>query len=119
KVDIAAAIANLDISQTVPLLGQREKTLREKCDLVRQDGELTRTRPEQRTFDANEISDIKQLVELEVALGQLIHFRVGLQLPFAIGQGHKSCLTKGPVRQDATRHANLLFGLFKLLAALC
>src|SRR5439155_17116541 len=85
EVNIAAAITNLDIGQSVPLLGQRQKAFRKKCEFVRQHSEFAGTRAEQCSFHADEIANIKQLVELEVAFRKLIHFRVGLQLTFAVG----------------------------------
>ena len=78
KIHIALPVPDLDILKSVPFLGQRKKAFREKHEFGCKDSQFAGTRAEQRSFDADEVADIEQLVELEVSFRKLILLRVGL-----------------------------------------
>src|SRR5205823_9170613 len=84
KVDVALAVSDLDVFQAVPLLRQRQKTFREENQLVCHHRQFARARAEQGSFNANEVTDIEQLVQLKITVGKLVFFRVNLQLAFSI-----------------------------------
>ena len=54
QIQIALAVANLDVRQPVPLLGQRHVALREELEARRPDRQLVRARAEQMAFDADD-----------------------------------------------------------------
>ena len=67
EIEIALAVARLDVRQAVPLLGQRQQALGEKraCDdaqIVSSFVFVRNTRP----FDADVIAEVEQLEDLEV-----------------------------------------------------
>ena len=70
QIEIALAVAGLDVLQAVPLLRQRQEALGEKRDRRGADGQLVGLGPEQRALDADEVAEIEQLGDLEVALRQ-------------------------------------------------
>src|SRR4051812_43907842 len=100
----------------MPLLRQRKKTLCKKGHLRRQHRQLPRTGPKQSAFDADEIADIEQLVQLEIALRQLILLRVNLKLAFAIRQRQESGFPEWTIRQYPSRNPNLLLVVLQILS---
>ena len=118
QVDVALPIADFDVLQPVPFFRQRQETFRQIYQLIRQDGQLSSLRAEQPSFDSDEIPDVEKLVELEIALRELIFFSVDLQLPFAVGQRDEARFSKWPVRQNSSRNADLVLSLFQFLGGL-
>src|SRR5688572_6980463 len=58
EIEIALPIADLDIGQPMPLLGERQMTLREKFDARRPDRELVGPRAEEMPLNADKIAEI-------------------------------------------------------------
>src|SRR5581483_5123328 len=94
EIDISLPVSNLDVFQAMPLLRQRQKTLREKHQLCRQHGQFAGACAKQIALNSNEIADVEEFVQLEVPLGKLILFRVHLQLAFAIRKRDEAGLSE-------------------------
>ena len=61
QVEIALPVADLDVLQAVPLLGQRDEALGEELQPRRPDRQLVRLRAEQVPLDADVVAEIEQL----------------------------------------------------------
>src|SRR2546428_625138 len=59
QVDVALAVARLDVLQAVPLLGQRAQRLGEELEVLDRHRQLALARPEQLAGDADEVTDIE------------------------------------------------------------
>ena len=103
QVEIALAIADLDVLQAVPLLGQRQMTLREELERLRIDRELARAGAEQMTGDANVVAEVEQLEDAEVALRERILANVDLDALPAIGQREEAGFAKAADRRRRGR----------------
>ena len=116
QIDVSLPVPNLDILQAVPFFRQRKKALREKHEFGRQYRQFAGPRAEQRSFDADEVADIEQLVQLEVAFRKLILLCVYLQLAFAVRQRDESGLSKRTIRENPARNTNLVLVVFQFFA---
>ena len=67
QVEVALPVARLHVLQAVPLLRHGEQRLREELQLLRVDAQLAGARAEQVALHADDVADIHQLEELEVA----------------------------------------------------
>ena len=101
QIEVALAIAGLDVLQSVPLLGQRQVALGQEHDAPRPDAQLAGARPEQVPFDADVIAEIEQLEDLEVQFRQRVLADVDLDALEAVGQAEKIGLAEVPDRQHA------------------
>jgi hypothetical protein len=84
EVQIALPVADFDVLQAMPLLGQRQQTLGEELQLRRPDRQLVGPRAKQAPLDANPVAEIEQLEDLEVALGQRVLTDVHLHARAAV-----------------------------------
>ena len=102
----------------MPFLRQGKKTLGQKHQLARQHRQFAGARAEQRAFDADEVADVEQLVQLEVAFGKLILLRVDLKLSLAIRKRKEACFSKRTIRENTSGNTNFdlvvlqFFGVF-------
>ena len=80
QIEVALAVAGLDVLQAVPFLGQRDEALGEELEARRPDRQLVGLGAEQVPFDADEVAEIEQLEEREVALAQRVLADVDLDL---------------------------------------
>ena len=101
EIEIALAVADLDVGQAVPLLGQRQQALREEVQPRRPDRELVGLGAEQASLDADPVAEIEQLVDLEVELRQRVLPDVDLDPRVAVGQHEEVGLAEGADREDA------------------
>ena len=83
QIEIALAVAGLHIFQAVPLFRHGEQRLREELELLDMHAQLAGARAEQIAFDADDVADIEQLEELEIALADRVLLDVDLQ-PLAV-----------------------------------
>ena len=83
QIEIALAVARLDVLQPVPLLGHGEQRLREELELLRVHAQLAGARAEQVAFHADDVADIDQLEQLVIALADRVLLDVDLQ-PLAV-----------------------------------
>ena len=72
EIEIALAIADLDIRQAVPLLRQREQALREEMQTRRPDRQLVGFRPEETSLDADPVAEVQQLEDPKIQLGHRV-----------------------------------------------
>jgi hypothetical protein len=109
QIEIALAVADLDVLQTMPLLGQRQQTLGEELELRCPDRELIRLRAEQASLDAGPVAEIEQLENFEIALRQRVLPDVDLKPRLPVGQHEEVRLAEAANREDAPRgpHLNL------------
>ena len=63
QVDVALAVAQLDVLEAVPLLGQRAERLGEQPELGRRERELAGPRPERLPADADDVAEVEALVD--------------------------------------------------------
>ena len=83
EVDVALAVAQLDVGQAVKLLRQREHGLGEKGQPLDVDGQLAGAGAEEVAGDADVVAQVEQLVEREALLADGVEADVDLQ-PLAI-----------------------------------
>ena len=118
QIEIALAVAGLDVGQAVPLLGQREEALGQELERRRPDRQLVGLGAEQAALDADEVAEVEQLEHREVALGQRVLPDVDLDLRAAVREDQEVRLAEAANRQDAAGGAGArLLGL-ELLAGL-
>ncbi len=79
EVDVALAVANLDVGEAVELLGQCEHGLGEECELLDVDGQLAGAGAEEIAGDADVVAEVEQLVERKALLADGVEAHVNLQ----------------------------------------
>ncbi len=90
QVDIALAVAEFNIGQTVPLLRQRQQVFAEKRDLFDVDAEFAGARAKQISADADVVAEVEQLIELESFFADCIFLDVNLEALAALLQVSES-----------------------------
>src|SRR5690349_19904714 len=80
QVHVALTVTNLNVGQTVPFLRQRQQRLSKELQALRMDRKLASFGPEQVSFHANQVAEIKQLEQIEIALAHRIQPDVDLEL---------------------------------------
>src|SRR5271155_2267471 len=78
EVEIALAEAQLDVDEAMPFFGKREKRFGEQAERSDPDAQLAGARAEHAAFDAHEVAEIEQAVELEGAVAEDIELDVDL-----------------------------------------
>ena len=89
QIEIALAVADFDVGQAMPLLRQRQVALREELDARRPDRQLVGARAEQMPFDADDVAEIEQTEQLEIALRERVLLDVDLNARSAVGEHQK------------------------------
>ena len=100
QVEVALAVARLDVGQPVPLLGQRQVALGQERRAPSPRSSARRARAEQVPLDADVVAEVEQLEDLEVALGQRVLADVDLDALDAVGQDEEVRLAEAADRQD-------------------
>ena len=95
EIEVALPVADLDVGQAVPFLGQRQQAFGEEVQPRRPDRELVRPGPEQVAFDADPVAEVQQLEDLEVERRQRVLTDVDLNLGQAVGQDQEVRLAEG------------------------
>ena len=93
-VEITLAIANLDVLQAMPLLGQRQETLCEEFELCRPDRQLVGLGAKQVSGHADLIAKVEQLRQRVIALAQGVLADVDLEARAAVGDHDEAGLAK-------------------------
>ncbi len=101
EIEVALPVPDLDVTQAVPFLRQRQEALDQELELRDVDRQLVGPRPEQVAFDPDEVAEVEQLEDREVALADRVLPDVGLDLRLAVGDGDEVGLAERPHRQDA------------------
>jgi len=86
QVEIALAVAQLDIGQAVIFLGQRPQRLRQHCQRDGVDGQLAARRPPDPALDADQIADIQEAQQRQVFGGQKVLVAEDLDLAGGVMQ---------------------------------
>ena len=107
QVEIALAIAQLDIFQTVEFFGQREQDFREECQLLGVNAQFSRARAKQIAFDADDVAGIENFVQLVFRLRNRILADVDLQLFARLHQVQKTGFAHAAHGLDASGDAHL------------
>ena len=100
QVEIALAVARLDVGQPVPLLGQRQEALGQELERRGPDRQLVRLGAEDATLDADEVAEVEQLEDREIALGQRVLADVDLDPRLPVGDDEEVGLAEAANRQD-------------------
>ncbi len=103
QVDVALAVALLDIGQAVPLVRQRPQRLDQQPQLLDLDRELAGARLEQRAFGADDVADVPAL-ELVVGLAERGLLQEQLDRAAAIGNPGERRLAHDALRHHAAGH---------------
>ena len=114
QIEIALAIADFDVGQTVPLLRQRQVALGEKLDARRPDRQLVGARAKEVPFDADQIAEIEQTGQLEVALRERVLLEVHLDARSTVGEHQKIRLAEAANAQNAAARRRIDAGGFEL-----
>ena len=115
EIDVALPVSDLDVLQAVPLLRQRQKALRQGMSAHLQVPSIRLCAVRNSVaFDADEVADVEQLVQLEVAIRKLILLGINLKLAFAVRQRDEAGFSKRPIRQNAAGDTHLVFAVFQL-----
>ena len=119
QVEVALAVAGLDVLEAVPLLRQRQEALGEERQRRRPDGQLVGPRPEQATLDAHLVAEIEQLEHRERLGADRVLSDVDLQRRRAVRQHQEVRLAERAKSEDPPRgpHGHV-FGLERLTRVL-
>jgi hypothetical protein len=107
QVEVALAVSNLDVTQPVPLFRQRQEALGEELERRGMNRELVRLRAEQLPLDADEVAQVQQLEQREVAPRQRVLPDVGLNPGTAVRQHEEIGFAEAADREDPSRRACL------------
>jgi hypothetical protein len=118
QIQVPLAVANLDVLQPVPLLGQRNQALGQKRHLRRPDGELVGLGAEQAAGHADEVAEVEQLEHLEVERRDGVGAHVHLDLRAAVRQDQEVGFAKAANGENAPRGDRLDVGRFELVRGL-
>ena len=118
EVEVALAVAGLDVGQAVPLLGQRPHRLREHLEVVHLERQLPRAGAHQRAGGAHDIAEVEALDHLLARLGQVGQADEELQLLPAVVDVGEDELPLAADRAHAAGHAELETQRLQLLGRL-
>ena len=107
QVDIALAVAQFDVGEPVPLLGQGQQVFAEEGDLLDVDAEFAGAGAEQISADADVVAEVEQFVELESLVADGIFLDVDLQPLAALLEVGESGLAHEADRHDASGDADI------------
>ncbi len=105
QIEIALAVAHLDVGQAVPLLGQRTQRLGEVVDRRGEQRRLAGPGTEQPPLEARDVAEIELAKDREVVLADLVLLHVDLQPPALILQLGERRLAEVPDRHQAAGQA--------------
>ena len=113
QIEIALAIARLDIRQAMPFLGQRPERLREHFEFVHLQSRLARLGQETTALHSDEIAEIEQPEDFHRLRPQFLRLHVNLDAPGRVAQIEKMALSHVAMRRDPAGSAQrLAFGKF-------
>ncbi len=83
QIQIALAVARLDVFQAMPFLGHREQRLRQEVQPLDMDAQFAGPGAEQVSFDADNIADVEDLIQRVILLRHGVLADIDLQ-PLAV-----------------------------------
>src|SRR5262245_28800673 len=116
QIDVPPPIPDFDVRQAMPLLRQRKKALREKRQTFCQDRQFAGPRAKERPFRTDKVADVQKLVQLKIALRQLILLRVNLHLGAGVGQPEEPCLAERSIGKYPARNTHGLRRVLELFS---
>ena len=108
EIDVALAVAGLDVGQPMPLLGQRAHRLGQQAQRPREQRRLACPRAEARPVSTDHVADVQQRDDLPRALVEHVPLEVELQPSRAIRDFYELRLSERAPRDDATHHGEAL-----------
>src|SRR6185437_3186991 len=117
QVHITLAITQLHVLQTVPFLWQWQEIFAEEGDLFHMDGQLSGTRAEQVSADANVIAQIEQLKKIETLVADSVLLYVDLQLLPALLQMGEGSFAHEPYGNHPSGNLNVHAAFLQLFRA--
>ena len=118
QIDVALPVAQFDVGEAVPLLGQRQQVFAEERDLLYVDGEFAGAGAKQISADADVVAEVEQLVELETRVADGVFLDVNLQALAVLLQVREAGLAHEADRHDASGNAHVDARLFQFFAGL-
>ena len=103
KVDVALAVARLDVGEPVPFLRRRQQRLAEEVDLVRLHRQLALAGAHGMAGDADEVAAVHQLERGIRGVADILLADVNLQLAVAAAKGRERRLAVRALQEDAAR----------------
>ena len=118
QVELALAVAGLDVGQPVVLLGRRQQRLREQRPVVDLQRQLAAAGPEDRAIGADQVAEIEPHQPVQRVLPE--HVRAGVQLhaPRAVDEVDEGRLALPAARGDPARDPRADVGLLTRLEPL-
>ena len=111
EVQVALAVAHLDVLEAVPLLGRRPQGLSEDGVATGLDGGLAGAGAEEGAGHAHEVAQVDEIDEgVVVVVAQDVLAEVGLYLAGAVAQVDEGALAHDPHGSHPAGHADLLAG---------
>ena len=118
QVDVALAVAQLNVGQAMPLLRQRQQVFGEKRDFFHVHRQFAGARAKQISADSDVVAEIEQLVQLESFFADRVFLDVDLQpLPVLLQVGEPG-LAHQPDGHDAPGDAHVDARILQLLGSL-
>src|SRR5690606_36076328 len=118
QVEIALAVARLNVLEAVPLLGKGAQRLGEDGPLVGGDGQLAGARANGPTGGADPVAQVEQLEQAKALLAEPVLPELDLQVASAIANDEEGHLPEGPDHHDPAGHGEDGGILFDLLGGL-
>src|SRR6185312_7399248 len=109
EIDVALAIARLDVGEAVPLVGQRAQRLRHDPQALRQDRELAGVRPEHGAFGDDLIAGVELRDDVRPVLRrEVIDVEEQLEIAGRVADRSEHDLALVAEHHDAATDANRL-----------
>ena len=102
EVDVALAVTEFDVGETVVLFGQREHGLGEEGDGLDVDGQFAGAGSEQIAGDSDVVAEVEQFIEFEGLVADCVFANVDLQAHAVLLELRESRLALGADRHDAS-----------------
>ena len=118
QVELAVAVARLDVRQAVVLVGRRAQRLAEHLELLDAQRHLAVAAAHRRAVDADQVAEVERRQQLEALLAEDVHAGVQLDLAGAIDEVEERGLAGAAARGDASRDAVALVGFLAGLQVL-
>ena len=84
QVELAVAIARLDVGETVVLVGRRAQRLGEDLEALHAQRHLAVAAAHRRAVDADQVAEVERRQQLEALVAEDVHARVQLDLAGAV-----------------------------------
>ena len=116
QIQVALAVSCLDIGEAMPLLRQRQETLREKLKAPGPDRQFVGPGTKQPPFDPDVIPDVEPGGDREVPFGQCVFPHIDLHAGDTVGNHQEPRLAKAPNDQNPTRDRGVILRRVQIVA---